>query len=348
MHYTNKSIQKSHKSNLNIQDNILYGNSIEENIAKKYLTQDIINSFYSDEKKFIKDEEDLGRQKTVTGGIIITTRTIGENFCTTYNNTNKQHIKNSALVHKSLCERREEPIALLFITLTDLVGSVDHQSLENKVLCELIQENIQKIILESLPWVVSYSKNIIKDYYSFSPTKLKTKLNFVLDDGIYVKNDLNKKTKGGLLLNGLLEELEFYESELNFTMKENMGFICQILAPNGLPRNKKWPQIDLGISFIGKRLHKEDIAVAAIRHAKKSIRVEVHPDVIKLALKSNKLYYDSLSCGSGYEGFCIYIWEVLYPDQLRVLNENELNYSFCKCSERFASINAHKKLFSKE
>jgi hypothetical protein len=327
-----------------VQDNSLYGELKEDDIVKKYLTADIIKSFQTNSPILIPGEENLGIQKVCFGGMIITTESIGERCCHNYNLTQKQHIKNKTLAHKSLCERNDEATSLLFLTLRDFVGDVDYKSLNNKELCNLVQNNIQQIVEEKLPWVINYSKHIVRDYYSLPANRLKIKLNFILDDGIYDESEPGRKVSGGLLVNGFLKELEYYDNEWGSCMNEEIGIICQVLSPTGLPRNKKWIQIDVGISFIGKRHYGEDIVNATIRQAKSDIRLSVHPDVIKMSIINNNIYYGSLPNGAGYEGYEIYIWEVLYPDQLQIEEEKECDSSFCKCSERYASIDIHKQL----
>lgn len=347
--------------NLFIQQNSLYGEVKEGDIAKKHLTNEIIKSFYnlndfensnssnnsnnpnSKKRIIIPEEDDLGVQKTVFGGLIITTKTIGEDYCNEYNRNQQAHIKNKTYAHKSLCENRDEPIGLLFLTLYDFVGDLDYNSLDNRTLCASIQSNIQSAVERKLPWVIKYAKHVIKDYYSMSSNKLKIKLNFILDDGKYetTTDNLNEKTKGGLLLNGFLRELEYYTTEMEGPMDDYIGIICQVLAPNGMPCNKKWLQIDVGISFIGKRLHKESLTNACIRQAK-TIRASVHQDVIRTSNMNNKLYYSSFPDGSGYEGYTIFIWEIFYEDQLKMENENPLDKHFCKCSERYDSIDEYR------
>lgn len=342
-----KSIK--HFPNEVIQDTALYGELKENDIVKKYATPEIINSYYTDNPIVISGEEHLGMQKISFGGLIITTESIGEQFCYEYNSNQRKHIKNKTFAHKALCARNDDATSLLFLTLRDFVGDSDYKMLSNKELCVLVQNNVQNIVEEKLQWVINYSKHIVRDYYSLSSNRLKIKLNFILDDGVYDDSQI----RGGLLINGLLEELEYYEKEWN-CMQEKIGIICQVLSPTGLPRNKKWIQIDVGISFVGKRNYKENINNATIRQAKTDMRMSVHQDVIKTAIVNNKLYYGSLPNGIGYEGCEIYIWEILYPDQLKLEEEASQNDNnkdkkrsknkkpFCKCKERYASIDEHK------
>lgn len=335
------NLQKPNKYQPNdiVQNNGLYGELKEENLSKKYL-----NGSYSTKETptVIPGEEHLGIQKTSFGGIIISTESIGEQLCCDYNARQIAHIKKKTFAHKALCERNNEATGLLFLTLWDMVQDNDYKSLSNKDLCVLVQNNIQSIVEEKLYWIVNYSKHVVRDYYSLSSNRLKIKLNFILDDGIYEESELGEKTKGGLLMNGLLQELEYYDNAWSNCMNERIGMVCQVLSPSGLPRNKKWIQIDVGISFIGKRKYKENIISACIRQAKSDVNIRVHDDVIKTSIVNNKIYYGSAPNPS-YEGYEIYIWEILYKDQLKLEEEERANITFCKCEERYTSIENHKR-----
>jgi hypothetical protein len=163
-----------------------------------------------------------------------------------------------------------------------------------------------------------------------------------MDDGVYEDNVYKKKTYitdhiyGGLLINGLIEELLYYQS---LGDDYDFGMICQVLAPSGLPENKKWAQIDVGISFAGKRLFRENIIDAMRRESKEEIHIEmVDQSVITRGSMgfplTNKLFYGGMPNGEGCHGFEIHVWEVLYENQIRIVDEVPLNYSFCQCRER--------------
>ena len=330
--HSNKKVQKFIQNDC-IQENDLFGILEEDNIAKKYML---------DNNTIIKGEEFLGIKKLNIGGIIVITETIANNLIEEFNERQKQHIKDKTFPHKILCERREEAASLIFITLKDLVGELSDGSYRNTdrhQLCQLIQSNIQKIVEERLSWLITYSKHIIRDYYSISSNRLKIKLNYILDDGKYDMSSEDEKTKGGLILNGFLDELFFYNTELSPYINDNIGIICQVLCPSGLPRSKKWIQIDVGISFIGKRNYKETIEDALTRKSLEEIHIRVSNDVKKNA---NKLYYANIPNITSYDGSEIHIWEILYPDQISIIEENELNMKFCKCKKRTELINKHK------
>ncbi len=331
----------SYQLNLEIQNNKLYGELKENDIVKKYVTEEIINAHLSGNYITISGEEHLSVQKMSFGGIIITTEKIGQEYCDKYNVNQMKYIKNKTFAHKSLCDRNEEATGLLFITIDDLVENENYKEIPNKDLCNLVKKNIQKIVEDKLQWIIDYSKHIIKDYYSLPPNRLKIKPNFIFDDGVY---EDESGIKGGLLINGLLQELEFYNNEWSYCMQDKIGMLCQVLSPSGLPRNKKWCQIDIGLSFIGKRNYKENMLNALVRQAELDISAVVHPDVIKESMLIDKLYYGSLPEGKGYEGYEIYIWEILYQDQLtfKCVNKNEKKNVFCKCKERNDLINSHK------
>ncbi len=315
-----------------MQSSDLYGKVEEGNIAKKHMTPMMIEN---GEK--IKEESFI--EKFMFGGIIITTASIGEEYCKKYNKKQREHIKNKTYAHKSLCECRDEPIGLMFLTLDDFLGNInqDYNDMDRYELCSVIRANVRKLIEERMEWVIGYSKHVIRDYYNMNPAKLKYKLNFILDDGKYEIAKEGKKTEGGLLLNGFLEELEFYTYELAPRLKDRIGIICQVLGPNGLPCNKKWLQIDVGISVVGKRFLGERLGETCARQLN-TIRGMLHPDVIKLAEINNRIYYGSIPNVCGYEGHEIYILEVLYPDQITMLDERPLDMSFCMCAERYAMI----------
>lgn len=308
---------------MNILNDALYGPSIKEDLVKKRLLPDNING------NILKGEEHLGIQKPSFGSVIITTREIGTKICAEYNEHQITHLKNKTFSHKFLCERRDDPAALLFLTLNDLVKNCDYTELDTKELCDMISRNIRLLIYKELPWLVNFSNEIIKNYYGMAPNKLKIKLNYILDDGIYESGSENL-TKGGLLVNGLLDELHFYSAFL----PKDVGFICQILCPSGLPRNRKWVQIDAGITSIGKREYKEDIFKAAVNNLRNTTGIILHPDILHAY---SSLYYASHPSGSGYEGYQIFIWEVFYKDTI-FFREIPSKKEFCKCDKRNSII----------
>ncbi len=294
----------------------------------------------NNETLIIAGEEHMGIQKPLFGGIIITRESIGKAFCNNYNESQRLHIQYKTISHKALCEVRDEPLGLIFLTLDDFLGNSteDYASFDNRELCTLVKENLKTSLEREMPWLIEHSKKIINDYYGIPSNKLPIKLNFRFDDGKYGSpQSPSNRMIGGLLLNGFLQELECYTELLADSFCEDIGVICQVLAPNGMPTNKKWAQIDIGISFVGKRLFQETLEEACIRQAR-TIRAQVHPDVIKLARDdANKLYYSSNDPFS-YEGQVFYIWEVLYPDQITFIDEEPLDTSFCKCKERQSAI----------
>jgi hypothetical protein len=314
--------------NNDILQSWLYRKVAEKTTAKSRLTQESIDSAFSKNPVLIRGEEHLGLQKTSFGGVIITTKTIGEEICEKYNETQKDSVLNKSFSHKALCEHREEVSALLFIKLSDLVA--EPADMNSKELCHHIQANISSVIREKLPWLVEYTKKLIVEHYSVLPNKLKIRPNYILDDGIY--EDCDSVLKGGLFLNGFLEMLDFYTEHLGLATRDEIGFIAQISSPNGLPRNKKWIQIDLGISFIGKRELGEDIKTACINKLYRTTRLRI--DESAIFWEENMLHYATVPGGFGYEGYNIYIWEVLYRDQIMLDDEPPVDKTFCKCQER--------------
>jgi hypothetical protein len=316
-----------------IQENSLYGSSEHEDLVKKRISAELIKS-----GKVLPGEEHLDIQKSAFGSIIITTKEIGTRICNEFNEKQKKHISEKTFSHKFLCERRDEASALLFLTLRDLIGNnfVDEYKQKREEICEYIAHNIKGIVKQRLPWLVEFSTNILLDYYGLSANRLKIKSNYILDDEDYDESQLGKVTKGGLILNGLLDELDFYEKKLP---TKCIGFICQILSPSGLPRNRKWAQIDAGITSIGKREYKKDLLESAIENLHKTTNIILHADMTNC---HNTVYYSSLPDGSGYEGYTIFIWEAFYDDVL-YLEDIPINKSFCKCAQR-NSIICEKKL----
>ncbi len=130
-------------------------------------------------------------------------------------------------------------------------------------------------------------------------------------------------------------------------MNDNIGMMCQVLSPSGLPRNRKWVQIDVGISFVGKRNYLENMYDAVIRQVRLNIKACVHNDVVAAGFANPRLYYGTIDAEdkkveNNYEGYEIFIWEVLYEDQIKFIGEDNFVGDFCKCKERYASIEIHK------
>lgn len=347
--------------NESIQNNKLYGPTIYENCAKMHLTPEITAAIINGEDITIKGEEHMGKPHRICiGGIIIAPAHIGYAIEHEFNERQHQHIKNRTFAHKILCQQNDEASALLFLTLYDLLGEKFDTYLEDKSnfldteehrrdLCYSIQTNIQDIVEDRLSWMVNYSKHILRDYYSLTSKRLKIKLNFILDDGKH--GTQGSSDGGGLLLNGLLARLEEYSNDLNIKNGEEyepIGILCQVLCPSGLPKNKKWIQIDVGISFGGKRQFQETLGDAMIRECIEEIHLKFHDDILRDSelprYLSPKLYYGGTSDGLGYEGYEVRIIEIFYDDQVILVDEQELNYKFCKCKERTKIIEDHKKI----
>ncbi len=345
----NRNIDKGH-FNEEIQKDHYYGKLKERNIAKDHLTDKLINEHAVGNYITIAGEESIGVQKVSFGGVIITTEKIGQKFCDNYNSVQINNIRNKTFAHKALCARQDEATGLLFLTLGDFINGENYKNLTNKEICTLVKCNLCIIIEEKMQWVVQYSKHVVKDYYNMSFNRLKIKPNFILDDGVY---DDETGAKGGLLIRGLLQELEFYEKEWTHCMGERIGMICQVLSPSGLPRNKKWIQIDVGISFIGKRNYMEHMGDAVVRQIKSDIMARVHPNVIKAGFAHRELFYGvpytkRNQAEISYDGYDIFVWEVLYDDQLEFVPDSDnKSGEFCKCKERYTSIDQYKMLYGK-
>jgi hypothetical protein len=329
--------------NIKIQNKNLYKVPDVDNIAKKHIDYDKIDN----DAYIIKGEEALGIQRVFSGAIIITHAQLGQSIAQQYNTRQQLHIRNKTFSHKILCERRNEAAALLFLSIFDLVGTdidgrvSDYKYLSPQELCNLVRDNIQKAIHRDLEWLVKHSRNIIHEYYNLPPNKLKIKLNFMLDDGIYPED--SETHKGGLLLNGFLDELEYYQEQLSNPLNSDIGFICQVLCPSGFIESRKWAQIDVGISLSGKRNFQETINDSIGRFAT-NVHLSVSQNVLLNAQNNPKLYYGGLSHGCGYEGYEIQLWEVFARYDCKLLDEPPLNYTFCKCAERTKIINEHKAL----
>lgn len=337
------NLQNNNSQNIvneKIQDIKLFGETKNDNNSKKYLIE--VNNV-----KKIKGEEDMEVQRVLVGGIILIKESIGLKICGQFNKRQNTHIKKKTFSHKILCEKKEEGIGLLYITIYDILGDYIYddyyKSLNNKELCSVIQINLYNLIKHKLPWIINYSKDVIKYYYSVYTNKIKIKLNYILDDGVHeisTEEKNSENSKGGLFLNGLIEILDYYD--YNSSKYENMGILCKVLSPSGNPKNRKWIQIDIGISCSGKRLHKENVKDSIPRLLKEEINIKLHKDIIDKSCKlypfGNKLFYGGLKSGNGVEGTQINILEVIYDDQIELLDE-EINYDFCKCLERLKIIN---------
>lgn len=345
----------------------LYKKKILEDLARKKIVRSM-NGYY------IRGEEELGNQRVCVGGIILTNAKIGQDFANRFNERQKQHILNKTFEHKLLCERKDEASAVLFLTLRDMIGDLNPSTISPKKLCSIVSNNIKTIIVNKFPWIIEHSENIINDYYSKSKSKLKIKLNFILDDNKPTEIDLDKteKYRGGLLLNGLMDQIQQFNREMYYShyqhfSKENInsmnnginewdafykqnydnlldnGVLCQILCPSGLPEYHKWIQIDVGISFSGKRKYKECIIDALKREAGEEIHVQVGKNVISRGVQCEKLYYGGEETHlHDIEGFEIHMWKIFRESEITLLDEPELDYSFCKCRERHNIIDIYK------
>jgi len=300
------------------------------------------------------DEKISKVQRSTAGAIIITDSNIADKILNPFNDAKKIAMENGSFAHKTLCEQRDEIAGLVFLTLDDLLGGpdVNYAEIPNDELCSLIENNIQIIVKQNYPWIIKYSEHILKDYYSISAERLRIKLNFLLDDAVYGEGSLGESS-GGLIINGLLDELEEYQNQLGSSPNNRKyGMICQILCPSGTPEKRKWFQIDVGVSFSGKRLAGETIEKVLNRECMEKLQLRIHPDVLKKASfndPNNKLYYGGLPMGIGYDGHEIRIWEVLYPDQFEIIKEVPSSYTFCRCEERNKIIQkkSNQKLTSK-
>lgn len=338
-----KIFYKNDTPNFGIQDPALFGEEKKLDISKNHLSPELVDqNFESSSVKTIIGEEESGVVKHSMGGLIITRKSIGEHIVDAFNSRQHKHIKNHSFAHKILCERKEEAVALVFLTLDDLLGKGKDKYVEfsPEALCKRILVNIHSIVESRLRWVINYSRHVIKDYYNIIPNRLKIKLNFLLDDGVYscTSDSDHENTYGGLLLNNLLNELDFYSSNWSGLFGEDIGMICQVLCPSGLPKNKKWTQIDVGLSFSGKRLYTENMYDALMRTCRSQIHIQPTYDVAATGIINNKLYYGSRRDGTGYNGFEIHIWEVMYADQISIMEEADLNYNFCNCDKRSSII----------
>ncbi len=323
----------------------LYGEERKEDIAKHHLkdtTTIIINDGKlmpngkpsSRKVDIIKGEEEMGMQPCNVGGIIITTESIGAVYCDTFNELQQQHLKDGTLAHKALCERRNEATALLFVRYQDLVAGMvgEMEDMNKKSLCDTVRRNVQTIISDRLEWLVNHSIAVIEDYYGLQKEDFKITLNYILDDGNYDEN------VQASMIYQFLKELRYYEKQY-IRIDNGVGAICQVLAPMGAPSKRLWCQMDLGISFVGRRLYKEDIEVAAVRRAGEDIRAIVSENIIINASIINKLLFVPPRSTTEYDGYQIFIWEVFFADQLKMYAERALNLSvFCKCAERRAVI----------
>ncbi len=332
-----KKWKNSFTINEKIQDQKLFGKPKYIDTVKKYLKTDAIK-----QTEVIEGEEEIGVNRIGAGSIIITRESIGTEIANNFNYKQKRNIKSRTFEHKILCEAKNEPAALIFVTLRDLVGDLyeedKYKDLSQKEICELIQNNLCEILENEVPWILGYSKHIIRDYYNIMINKVKIKLNFILDNGDYENNN-------GLLINGILEELEYYEYNCSFN--EDIGILCQVLIPSGLPKSKKWTQIDIGITVSGKRNYKENIKDALVRETSEQIHIKISDQILNKSSKgyplSNKFFYGGLDNGAGYEGYEVHLWEIFYFDQFEILKE-QISNKFCKCKEREKIINDHKKI----
>jgi 8-oxo-dGTP pyrophosphatase MutT (NUDIX family) len=111
-----------------------------------------------------------------------------------------------------------------------------------------------------------------------------------------------------------------------------------------LPKYKQWIQVDVGISFAGKRKFRESIQDALIREAREEIHIRFRDsEIYELAKEpfTKTLYYGCEKNKKSCLGFEIYIFEVLFPDQIELCDEN-ISQEFCKCEERKKIISSRK------
>ncbi len=278
-------------------------------------------------------------QRIAYGSIMITEESVANEITSKFNSQIKIDMENGTYEHKTLCNRSEEIAGLIFLTFEDLIGPdlIDCEDLPKySVLCDIIENNIKTKIINEFPWLIKYSNYINKEYYGFSADKLKIKMNYMLDDASMGCED----GKGGLFLSGLLSELEVYSNTIAYQNNKKFGMISQILIPSGLPEKRKWSQIDVGITLVGKRRLNEDILVGLQRDCMNKLHFKVHDDVLNkgnMNHPSNKYYYGGLKNGVGFEGHEIHVWEILYLDQIEYVecaNSKGSSSNFCRCKIR--------------
>lgn len=327
-----------------IQSPELYGIRKEADLVKHYISSEALNNA----KNGIPISGESSVMKSSFGGVIITRRSIGEKICELFNNEKIELIKNKSQAHISLCERKDEASALLFITLNDLEPNFESflTNGQERLLCQIINNNLRDIVEHRLQWLINYSKHVIRDYYSLVPNRIRIKPNYLLDDGVYPDPSdtrYSAEKSGGLLINGLLDLLKYYTETSSF--HEDIGIICQVLSPTGLPKNKKWTQIDVGVSFVGKRLYKESIIDALLRQVNYEIHCSLSNEVLQESVSDTEsvMGYGTKSILNSYEGTAVYPLEVWYSDQISY-KKYHLNWKdFCKCADRYKSIEYHKR-----
>ncbi len=359
-----------HRQNLIINEEIqnrkLYVPSKKEDLAKYHVPAEHAEQFkqYFDTNGYQELPPAIADvRRMCIGGLIITNETLGERIASEFNTIQYAHLRAQTFAHKILCQRNDEAIALLFLTVQDFVGDDfrEYKNMPHRELLSLVKHNIRNIIEDRIGWVVAYSKQVLRDYYSVGVQRLKIKLNFIMDDGV-IKDELEvsqdeyvnylNTVKGGLLLNGLIDELIYYDDMFGNVTHQNYGAICQVLAPSGFPESKKWIQIDVGITFTGKRLHGESYEDALARKSKEEIFIHFNDKTLfnnKASAEKNKLdelyksmYFGGIPQGLGYDGFYINIFEVLYADQVQIVENWTRDYTFCKCAHRAQIIESHR------
>lgn len=196
--------------------------------------------------------------KTVVGSIIFTDEVNGMRIEDEYNTMSINRINEGVIDHLHLCELKDTPICLMYLTYDDIFGDLDVDNSTDKVICHTAQKNIKNIILSKYKWVYKYCKKNVKKYYKINKD-ISINLNYLLDDGHnnnanYLEKLKKERTRGygGLILNGLLEELHYYYTQ------ENKGALFQIAVPTGHPNCAKWIQIDVNITTVQKRLLNQD------------------------------------------------------------------------------------------
>lgn len=291
--------------------------------ARKYFNKYEYDIALSKGQEYLIPNDNI-RERTCHGAIMVMPQSLGLKMATIFNERQRAHIKNNTFQHKMMCLRRPEPIALMFLSLGDIINGEDYKTLDKKALCSMARSNILSILSTEYKWVIQHSKYVLEKYYNVPISRLRTKLNFVMDDGKYSSDpDIQQ---GGIICNGLIELLEEYNYNLSHKLEEPMGIICQILAPSGLPEAKKWLQIDVGLSTQGKRRVGQTIYDALENDLKEQLCMGVSYETRRLAQLNNKLFYTSaLNKGyAEYDGFDIHIWEILTEYDYELLEEQSI------------------------
>ncbi len=287
---------------------------------------------FKNEAEFERKLQAGGETRVGVGAVIITPFDIGTEHVRKFN-TWRQKTMTDMSFQRSINAGKVEAYGLLFLTLADFLGcDVNCEAadvyavleafvkLDKKKQCEHVAQNLRALVCKRLPWLVEYSKRIITEKYGLPASKLAIKPNFIYDDKNYDDFELHSAedfaqeihfSRGGLLMNNFLYELNLYEM--------GHGVICEVLGPSGLPADKKWAQIDVGISFAGKRNLGESLTEAMERVCAERISTRIAPHVRKAGMPDypwvSGLFYggflDQNKQGVGFEGFEIHIWDVV-------------------------------------